>query len=261
MKTKLFFVVLLCLLPPRLAAQTTDEVIKKALEARGGIDKIKAVQSERITGHVAFPQQGFEGALILELKRPHKLYSEVTVDGRKLLRAYDGKSAGWTFNPFADSKNVQPMPDDELKEMPEEADQDGPLVDYKAKGSQIELVGKEDLDGKAVYHLKITDKKGEVRSYFLDASTFLTVKWTGTRKIEDRILPWECALSDYREVEGLKFPFKIDQGSQGTEFRQTLTIEKLELNPRMDESHFAKPVPAQAPPPPVPSNPPSPQAD
>ena len=255
MKTRLLLTIFFCLLPLRLSAQTADDIIKKTVEARGGIAKIKAVQSERITGRVAFPQ-GFEGMVILELERPHKLYSEMTVQGQKVLRAYDGKSAGWIVDPFGENKAVQAMPEEDLKGMPDEADPDGPMVDYKAKGSKIELAGKEDLDGKAVYHLKITDRQGEVRSYFLDASTFLTVKWTGLRKIDNQMLPWECTFSDYRDVGGLKFPFKIDQGSPGTEFRQSLTIEKVELNPKIEESHFAKPVLSPAPAAPAPSTPP-----
>ena len=182
MKTKLFFVTLACFLPLPMAAQTADEIVKKALEARGGIDKIKAVRSERISGRISF-SQGIEGTVVLELKRPHQLHSEIIVEGQKILRVYDGKSAGWTINPFMENKDVQPMPEEELKGMPEEADMDGPLVDYKAKGTQIQLIGKEDLDGKAVYRLKLTDKNGDVRSYLIDGSTFLTVKWEGIRKI------------------------------------------------------------------------------
>jgi len=135
---------------------------------------------------------------------------------------------------------------EELKDMPDESDGDGPLVDYKAKGSKVELVGKEDSDGKPVYRLKISCKSGDVRSYLIDAATFLTTKWEGTRKVGDQNLPWECALSDYREVGGLKFPFKIDQGSPGTQYQQTLTVVKVDINPKIDDSHFAKPVPAAA---------------
>jgi len=257
MKTKFVLAAFLCFLPLRLCpAQTVDEIIKKAIDARGGIDKIKAVQSERITGRVSF-SQGLEGALLLELQRPHELHSEITIEGQKVLRVYDGKSAGWSVNPFTENKDVVEMSADELKEMPEESDLDGPLVDYKNKG-QVELVGKEDLDGKPVYHLKVTSKSGEVRSYLIDASTFLTTKWKGTRRIGNEPLPWESVLSDYRDVQGLKFPFKIDQGSPGTEYKQTLTIDKVEINPKIDESHSAKPVDAQAPGPatgPAPSKP------
>lgn len=247
MKTKLLFAAFLCVLPLRSApAQTLDEIIKKAIDARGGIEKIKSVQSERITGRVTFTQ-GFEGALILELKRPHKLYSEISVEGEKVLRVYDGKSAGWMVNPFSEDKGVVGMSAEELKGMPDESDADGPLVDYKAKGSKVELVGKEEVEGKPVYRLKITGKDGQVRSYLIDGTTFLTTKWEGIRKVVDQNLPWECTLSDYREVEGLKFPFKIDQGSPGTEYRQTLTVDRVEINPKIDESHFAKPVAAEAP--------------
>lgn len=247
MKTKLLLAAFLCVLPLRSApAQTLDEIIKKAIDARGGLEKIKAVQSERITGRVTFTQ-GFEGTLILELKRPHKLYSEISVEGQKVLRVYDGKSAGWVVNPFSEDKGVVEMSAEELKGMPDESDADGPLVDYEAKGSKVELVGKEEAEGKPVYRLKITGKTGEVRSYLIDGTTFLTTKWEGIRKVVDQDLPWECTLSDYHEMEGLKFPFKIDQGSPGTEYHQTLTVEKVEINPKIDESHFSKPAAPQAP--------------
>lgn len=246
MKTRYIFAMLLCFLPLRATAQTADEIVKKALDARGGIEKIKAVQSERITATVSLGQ-AMEGTVVLDLQRPHKLHSEITVEGQKILRVYDGKSSGWTVNPFTENKDVQSMTEEELKGMPEESDLDGPLVDYTAKGTQIALVGKEDLDGKVVYHLKLTNKNGDDRSYFIDATTFLTAKWEGIRKIGDQPIPWESIVSDYREVNGLKFPFKIDQGSPGTDYRQTLTIEKVELNPKFEESHFSKPAAAQAP--------------
>ena len=246
MKIRVLFPVLLWCLPPAAAAQTADEIVKKAIDARGGIDKIKAVQSERITARLT-SGPGAEALVILELKRPHKLRSEIIVEGQKIVRVYDGKSEGWTINPFGESKDVQPMSPEELKEIPDESDMDGPLVEYKSKGGQIELVGKEDLDGKPVYRLKLTSKSGDVRSYFLDASSFLTVKWEGLRKIEGKEFPWESALSDYREVQGMKFPFKIEQGSPGTEFKQGLTIEKIEIDPKIDDSRFAKPASPEAP--------------
>ncbi len=257
MRTRLPLVILLSFLPRQLAAQTADEIVKKAVDARGGMDKIKTVQSERITGHLSSPQ-GVEAAVVLELQRPHKLHSEVTVEGQKIIRVYDGKSAGWTINPFAENKDVQPMSAEDLREISEESDLDGPLVDYQSKGTQIGLIGKEELDGKPVYRLKLTNKNGAVRSYLLDATSFLTLKWEGIRKIGDKELPWESSLSDYREIQGLKYPFKIDQDSPGTEIKQTFTVERIEINPQIDEAHFAKPALPEAPTHP---SPPGPQAD
>jgi outer membrane lipoprotein-sorting protein len=241
MKTKLFCTTLLCFLPPMASAQTAEEIVKKALEARGGIGKIGAVQSERVTGHLS-SSQGIEGAFVLELKRPHKMHTEITVEGQTVVRVYDGKSAGWMINPFTEKKDAQPMSAEDLKGIPDESDMDGPLVDYKSKGYQIELAGKEDLDGKPVYRLKLVNENGDVRFYLIDASSFLTAKWEGVRKVGDKEIPWESSFSDYREVQGLKYPFKIEQSSPGTEIKQTLTAEKIEIDPPLDESRFAKPT-------------------
>src|SRR6266852_4756475 len=246
MITRLLYIALLLLLPQAAAAQTAEEIVKKVLDARGGVEKIKAVQSERIRGHVSF-SQGMEGTFVVELKRPLKMHVEISVEGQKIIRVYDGKSSGWMINPFAENKDVEPLPPEELKNISDESDFDGPLVDYQAKDNQIELVGKEKLDDKPVYRLKLTNKNGDVRSYFIDASSFLLLKWEGIRKTGDQEVPWESFFSDFREIQGLKFPFRVDQGSPGTEIKQTLNAEKIEINPRIDDSRFGKPAPPDAP--------------
>jgi hypothetical protein len=250
---------LLLLLPVTAAAQTAEEIVQKVLDARGGVAKLKAVQSERVTGRIAFPN-GAEGSFVLELKRPLKMHVEISIEGQKIIRVYDGKSSGWTINPFAGTKEVEPLPSEDLKNISDESDFDGPLVDYKAKGNQIELVGKEKLDAKPVYRLKVTNKNGDIRFYFFDASSFLLLKWAGTRKTGDQELPWESLYSDFREVQGLKYPFRIDQGSPGTEIKQTLTAEKFEIDPQIDESRFTKPSLPDAPSAPASPAPPAPAA-
>jgi len=243
MKTRLLSIAVLFLLPLTAAAQTAEEIVKKALEARGGVEKIKAVRSERVSGHVSF-SQSMEGTFVVELKRPLKMHVEITIEGQKIIRVYDGKSSGWMVNPFLETKEVQPLSPDDLKNISDESDFDGPLVDYKSKGNQIEFVGKESLDDKPVYRLRLTNKNGDVRFYFFDASSYLLLKWEGIRKSGEQELPWESFFSDFHEVQELKFPFRIDQGSPGTELKQTLIAEKIELNPQIEDSRFTKPVPA-----------------
>src|SRR6266403_3825004 len=256
MKTRILSVTLLLFLPLAAAAQTADEIVKKALDARGGVDRLKAIQTERVTGRISFSRD-VEGTFVLELKRPLKMHLEISIDGQKIIRVYDGKSSGWMINPLAETKDVQLLSSEDLKHISDESDFDGPLVDYKAKGNQIELAGKENLDDKPVYRLKVTNKNGDIRFYFFDASTFLLLKWEGTRKTEDQEFPWEPFSSDFREVQGLKYAFRIDQGSPG-EFKQTLTAEKIEIDPLIDDSRFAKPVPQVAPPAPAPLAAPAP---
>jgi len=105
------------------------------------------------------------------------------------------------------------MNEDELKSITEESDFDGPLVDYKSKGNQVELVGKDKVGDKDAWRLKLTTKNGDVRAYLFDASSFLLLKWEGKRKYEGQEIPVESYFSDYREVGGLKFAFGIDSGS------------------------------------------------
>jgi len=255
MKTKALWLAIFVLLPLFANAQTADEIVNKALAARGGVERIKAVKSERVTGRISFTG-GMEGTFALELKRPRKMRLEIDLGGQKAIRVYDGKSAGWMINPFAENKDVQPMSEEELKGISEESDFDGPLVDYKAKGSQIELIGKEQFDDKPVYRLQLTNKNGDVRFYVFDASTFILLKWEGIRKIEDKEFPWESIFSDYREVQGLKYPFQIDQGSPGTEIKQNLVTDKIEIDPQINDARFNKPA---LPEPQLPAQPASPQ--
>src|SRR6267378_1209312 len=202
MKTSILSITLLLFLPLAAAAQTPDEIVKKVLDARGGVDKLKAVQSERITGRISFARD-VEGAFVVELKRPMKMHVEILLEGQKIIRVYDGKSSGWMINPLAATKEVQPLTSEELKNIADESDFDGPLVDYKTKGNRIELAGKESLDDKPVYRLKLTKESGDVRFYFFDASSFLLLKWEGIRKTGEQELPWESFFSDFREVQGL----------------------------------------------------------
>jgi outer membrane lipoprotein-sorting protein len=246
MKTKLFYFALIVLLPSSGAAQTADDVVKKYVEARGGAETIKAVQSERVTGHIIFGP-GVEGPFLLEFKRPLKLHMEATIQGHSLVRVYDGKSVGWIINPFDEEKGVQPMTAEELNSIADESDFDGPLVDYKAKGNQIELAGKDELDGKPVYKLKLTRKNGDTRTYYIDASDYLVVQWDGITKLEGKEIVIQNFLHDYRDVNGLKFPFEVDTAFPDAPEQRRFIIEKVELNPPIDDTHFAKPIPPPAP--------------
>jgi outer membrane lipoprotein-sorting protein len=241
MKIKLLCLVVVLFLPVVASAQTADEIVNKVLAARGGVSRIKAVHSQRISGTINFGP-GADGPFLVELERPGKMHIEVTVQGQKLVRSYDGKSTGWILNPFVENKSVQPMSAEDISNISDESDFDGPLVDYKQKGNLIALVGKEDVDGKPAYRLKLTNKKGEMRSYIFDAESFRLIKWEGTRKIGDRDVPWESVFHDYREVNGLQFAFEIDSDAPGTGQAQKIIADTIEVNPEIDESHFGKPA-------------------
>jgi|SRR5579863_6307752 len=254
-RLSLIAVSLFFILPPALRAQNADDVINAYIKARGGLAKLKSVQTERISGTITFGP-GLEGPFFFERKRPLKMHMEITINGQSLIRVYDGKSSGWIYNPFAPNAAVVPMSPGDLASIADEADFEGPFVDYKAKGNQIVYVGKEQIDGKIVHKLKLTDKQGEASFFFFDASTGLIMKWQGMRKVGDKALPWETYFRDFREVDGLKYPFLVESAAVDSDQIQKITATKIETNIPLNDSQFAKP---QAPaPPPEPAAPPKP---
>jgi hypothetical protein len=220
-------------------AQTVDEVIAKHLDARGGIDKIKAVQSMRLTGKMTVGP-GLEAPVVLEAKKPASIRLEIVFQGNTGVQAYDGK-AGWAISPMAAKKDPEPMSPDDLKDMEEQADMDGSLVDWKAKGHTVELMGKEKVEGSDAYKLKLTLKNGDVRYMFLDADSFLELKTEAKRTIRGSEMETESMSSDYKEVGGLVMPHTITNGAKGSPQKQTITVDKVELNVPLDDARFKMP--------------------
>jgi outer membrane lipoprotein-sorting protein len=254
MRLKTLSIALLTLLPAAAPAQTVHQVLSRVFVARGGLSKIRSVNSERVSGKISFGE--VTGPFVLELKRPLKMHMHLTIQNQTMVRVYDGKSQGWANNPFAGKVNPEAMNEDELKGITEESDFDGPLVDYRTKGNQVELVGKDKVGDKVAWRLKLTTKNGDVRSYLFDANSFLLLKWEGKRKYEGQEIPVESYFSDYRQVGGMKFAFAIDSGSSAVEVNQKIRIEKIELNPELNDAEFTTP-PAMPGPPAAPASAPS----
>jgi outer membrane lipoprotein-sorting protein len=235
----------LCFFASSLPAQTVTQILAKVFVARGGLAKIRALKSERVEGTISFGSEA-SGPFVVELKRPLKMHMMLTVQNQTMIRVFDG-TQGWANNPFGGKVNPDTMSDEDLKNITEEADFDGPLVDYAKKGNKVDLVGKDKVEDKDVWRLKLTTKNGDIRYYLFDASTFLLAKWEGQRRADGKQFPVESYFRDYRNVEGLKFAFQIDSGSSATDLTQKLVIDKIELNPEIPDAEFAKPADAAAP--------------
>jgi outer membrane lipoprotein-sorting protein len=235
---------LIALATPLLSAQSVDDIIAKNVQARGGLDKIKSVQTIRSTGTMSMGG-GMEAPGMMIQKRPEMARLEFTVQGLTAVQAYDGKSA-WQIMPFMGKKDPEVMSADDKKEMEENADIDGPLVDYKSKGNKVELLGKEKVEGTDAYKLKVTLKNGDVITDYLDADSFLEIKQETKRMIRGSEQDVESSLGDYKEVNGLMFPFAMENGIKGSQEKEKLTISKIELNVPVDDSIFKMPPPAPA---------------
>jgi len=229
-------------LAPCLLAQSVDEIIAKNVQARGGADKLKSVKSIKSTATMSMGP-GIEAPGTLIQKRPALARLEFTVQGLTAVQAYDGKN-GWQIMPFMGKKDPELMSADEAKEIEENADLDGPLVDYKNKGHQVELQGKEKIEGTDAYKLKVTLKNGDVQTIYIDSDSFLDIKEVTKRTVRGTEQEIESAIGDYKPVDGIMFPFAVESGIKGTDQKQKLTITKVELNVPADDSLFKMPAAA-----------------
>jgi outer membrane lipoprotein-sorting protein len=146
--------------------------------------------------------------------------------------------------PFMGKKDPELMSADEAKEMEETADLDGPLMDYKDKGNQVELLGKEKVEGTDAYKLKVTLKNGDIQTVYIDADSFLSIKEETKRTVRGTDHDVESSIGDYKEVDGIVFPFAVESGVKGGTEKQKITISKIELNVPVDDAIFKMPPPA-----------------
>jgi outer membrane lipoprotein-sorting protein len=233
-------VVALAGLPAPAADELTlDGLLAKHYQALGGADARKAVSSAKFTGKMSMGPS-MQAPFTLMFKRPLKTRMEFTVEGMTGIQAFDGEKA-WMVMPFIGVTEAAPLDEDQAEHIREQADFDGPLVDWRKKGHDVKLVGRSDVDGKAAYELEVKLSNGEVRHSYLDAESFLMVKQVGKTEVQGAEAEIETKLSDYRAVGGLMFPHKVENMQKGAPMGQAITIESIELGAELPDDLFAMP--------------------
>ena len=154
-------------------SQTAEELVNKNIEAKGGMDKIKAINTWRMTGKLIV--SGITATAGQENMRPNLVRETFSLQGMTAVQAYDG-STGWQIQPFGGRKDPELMGDDDMRDLLIDSDFDGPLVDYKAKGNTVEYLGHDIVDGDDALRLKVTLKNGDIVYYYLDPDTYLEIR-------------------------------------------------------------------------------------
>jgi outer membrane lipoprotein-sorting protein len=239
MRKVLFALALLVFTSAGASAQTADEIIAKYVKTIGGMEKIQAVKTLRRTGKI-IAGGGFEIPVVEENKRPNWVRQDLTIQGLVGTNAYDGK-VGWKIAPWQGKKDAETMGEGELKSIIEEADFDGPLVNYKEKGNKVEFVGMDEVEGTDTYKLKVTLAGGETRFYYMDTDYYVPIKVETKRIIRGNEVEIETVLGDYKEVAGWYIPWSLEIGAKGSQFKQKIAIDKAEANVTIDDGRFAMP--------------------
>lgn len=220
-------------------AQTADELVAQNIQARGGLEKIKAIKSLRMTA--LFDAGGFKAEIGLERKRPDYLRQTFSVQGMTQIEAYDS-STGWQINPFQGRKDPELLGDEELRSLSEAADFDGPLVDYQAKGNKVEYLGHDQVDGDDVYKLKVTLKNGDIFYYSLDPDTCIEIQVERQIFVRGAVRESVTRLGAYKPVNGVMFPYSSVTGPKDNpDEGGKVTIQKLEANVPIEDKDFKMP--------------------
>lgn len=220
-------------------AQNTDEVLTKYYEATGGKTNWENIKSMKYTGYSNI--MGMDIPYTQYLKRPGKWLIEIYVQGMKILQGYDG-TKGWIINPMTGSKKPTETDEETAKIFRNNALIGGKLYNINEMGFSVELIGKEDMDGREVYKINVTDKDGIVSNFYIDASSYLVVKTVSkvTRMGNDIIT--ENNYSNYKNVDEVMISFLMEQKVSGTQYdSQTVTIDKVEINAEIDDNIFSMP--------------------
>ena len=221
--------------------QTVEEIVARHIAARGGYERLKAVQSLRIAR--TYGTFGANIPVVITKKRPALLRIDQTLpNGRTAARGVT-PSVAWDQSPEGTVTERSPEAAAEAREL--DADFDGLLVDYAQKGHTLAYAGRERIAGVDTHKLTISLASGGTRTIYLDAGTYLERRQVGLMTLPQGNARVEVVLtfSDYRDVAGLQFPFAIDEERNAFPV-QTIAIytDRIELDVPVDDAAFAKPA-------------------
>jgi outer membrane lipoprotein-sorting protein len=245
MKTFLAIALTIVFLSPLAQAQSLDEIIKNNLEAKGGVEKINALKTGKMTGKMMM--QNFEMPYTMWFKKPNQVKMEMVFQGTTMTMAYDGNIV-WNISPFTGSTDAQELTGDQAEQVKDSGEMmDEPFIDYKKKGHKIELIGKEDLEGTEVFKLKLTRKNGREIYYFIDAEAFIELKTSTTKKKQDGTeLKIDTIYGDYKPVAGVMIPHSLSFSAN--QQSMSITLDAVEPNVELAEDFFSMPPKKSEPP-------------
>jgi hypothetical protein len=228
--------------PAKLPQLSVTQIVDRNVAARGGLPAWRAIQSMSISGKI--DAGGKKDTLLpytLQVKRPNKQRLAIDFAGLTALQVFDGEH-GWKLRPYLNRPDPEPFSPDELRKATEAPDLDGPLIDYAAKGGKVELEGTEMIDNQGTYRLKVTTRHGHAQHIWIDGSSFLEAKIEANpRRFDGKMRNVATYPRDYRSVQGVMMPFVAETRIDGVRGGHNMTIEKVVLNEKIDDSAFAKP--------------------
>ena len=214
-----------------IKAQTVDEVIDKYEIALGGKEKLLSLKSVKMTGSISV--QGFEVGVKVTIVDGVGSRNDISVPGMGEGFQVVNTQKGWDFMPCRGQASPEEISADQLKSSQWLLDLQGLLVNYKQKGSQVELLGKENVSGTECFKLKLTSKMGNEYTLYIDTKNYYRIKSVTKTNSKNGEVEAEVTYGDYKKTaDGYVFPYlqTIGEGS--------IVFSTIEINKPVDEKIF-----------------------
>lgn len=223
--------------PPSPDDPSLETILSRYYDAIGGPGKWTDVKTMKYTGKMNSMGKVFSTAIVY--KRPDKCRIDFSLGHIYFIQSFDGKEA-WKFNPTDGSKPAV-LEGDDANDLIETCDFDGPLIDHKAKGHKIEYLGRETVDGREGFKLKITNKTGSVDYYYLDTKTYLPFLVKGKAMLKEKEVDSTTAVGDYIDTGGIIIPYYFEFDLEGLDENEKFKVSTVEINPELEDSIFTFP--------------------
>jgi hypothetical protein len=219
-------------------AQSADEVIQKYSANMGGLEAFNKITSAKMTGTVT--TQGMDLPLTTQIINGKAMRTDVEVMGSAVINCYNN-GKGWKINPYQGATTATEVTGTELSDFKAQSSLANQLMDYKARGHQVEMQGEETVEGIKTFKVKLTNKDdGKAATYFISIADYTLIKSVAAREIQGQEMDVETFYSDIKEFGGVKFFMSRSQKIEGQEF-QAIHFDKIELNVTIDEKIFDMP--------------------
>ena len=216
--------------PRSTPSPTAQEIVRRYLEARGGLEKLRAIRTLVFKGPPR--ANGRPGRQILRA-RPY--YFSIGGEGN------DG-SPWEAYDEFGLQPRVTDAPGAALRHT---AYFDDPLVMTLEPGWNVELTGSERIGDRDAWRLRVEYPDGFVNESFVDKGSWLLVarRFTAPVHAFGANVTSHALIGDYRAVNGVLFPFSLREVNLATgEPMDAFTWQTIEANVPLDPAVFSPPV-------------------
>ncbi len=215
-----------------------QKMLMKSVEAAGGIEIIRTIDNFSIkTRNILEQPQTKTELIVTEIAwLPDKTKQIMKLPAGERIQVLHGDS-GWKQV----GKKISDLTQAETREMKKGLFRDTINLFKKSDNKEltIQYFGEEIIGEKTNFVLKINDNSGEFFNLYIDSETFLIAKKSYHGSSEVGLATLEEIYSDYREVDGIKIPFKTIVRANGRRFIDSEVIE-AKFNLKLDEGFFYK---------------------